>query len=410
MIIKTINIKNYRSCADVELSPNKELSVLIGPNGSGKTTVLSAIRLLISLFKFDDMNFDNDSSIDDSTACTIKVVYDDDGKKIIHTAIMNIMTNEKNEDVIIQAKESWYLFDINGSKKKLKYPNYFIQHIYKHLMRSEDSRVKIVSQLKNKGLTQEAFEAIDKIANFIKSISYYSASQFTDPSICPISFEVEKNPSKFKKRSEENNSTHKKWLLDMYYESKKNNDVFNDFISLIGSDGINLIDKITFKEYETSSPMYSVSTGGKFKRTEKTNILVIPSFSINGYNFSPNQLSEGTFKTLALIFYILSDKSKVLLIEEPEVCVHHGLLKSIITLIKSLSKDKQIIFSTHSDTILDSLEISSIFSVSKNKERGTLIRKLSQSMDKDELLALKNYLENEGSLGEYWKHGDLENV
>ncbi|MDA3135700.1 AAA family ATPase [Pseudomonas syringae] len=46
-----MEITNYRSCVDTTFEPNPNLSVLIGPNGSGKTTVLSAFQLLSKLLE-----------------------------------------------------------------------------------------------------------------------------------------------------------------------------------------------------------------------------------------------------------------------------------------------------------------------------------------------------------------------
>ena len=96
----------------------------------------------------------------------------------------------------------------------------------------------------------------------------------------------------------------------------------------------------------------------------------MPSFSIDGNTLSPNQLSEGTFKTLALLYYVLTDESNLLLIEEPEVCIHHGLLNSIIALIKAYSKQKQIVISTHSDFVLDQIAPEDLVLVTRQKNQG----------------------------------------
>lgn len=203
---------------------------------------------------------------------------------------------------------------------------------------------------------------------------------------------------------------HKKLLYDIYQEYRNKTESFFEFMDIVGKNGIGLVEKIEFNEIKTSSSSYSVLTGGKVRKLEKTNLLVIPSFKISDNDLSPNQLSEGTFKTLALVFYLVTDNSSLLLIEEPEVCVHHGLLSSIVELICNFSNEKQIIISTHSDSVLDKVDVSNVFSVKRDKKKGTSVSSISKSMKHKELAALKQYLENEGSLGEYWKHGDLENV
>ena len=171
-----------------------------------------------------------------------------------------------------------------------------------------------------------------------------------------------------------------------------------------------MIDKIDFKEIETSSSSVSVLTGGTVRKREKINLMVVPGFTISESTLSPSQLSEGTFKTLALIFNLVTDKSSMLMIEEPEVCVHHGLLNSIIELINIYSKEKQIFISTHSDTVLDNVDIENVFSVKRDSSKGTIVKNISKILKNEEMKALKEYLQTEGSLGEYWKHGDLENV
>jgi predicted ATPase len=136
--------------------------------------------------------------------------------------------------------------------------------------------------------------------------------------------------------------------------------------------------------------------------------LVIPQFTIGKNELSPNQLSEGTFKTITLLFYLITETSSLLLIEEPEVCVHHGLLSSIIEMIKTYSRNKQIIVSTHSDFVLDQLEPENVFKVSNEPEKGTKVISIKKSMSSREFNALRKYLDKVGNLGEYWKEGSLE--
>jgi len=120
---------------------------------------------------------------------------------------------------------------------------------------------------------------------------------------------------------------------------------------------------------------------------------------------SPNQLSEGTFKTLALLFHVITEDSTLLLIEEPEVCVHHGLLASILELVKSYSSQKQMILSTHSDYVLDRVKPENVYRVTHGAEEGTVVRHIRKTMTVREFAALRQYLETEGNLGEYWREG-----
>ena len=411
MKITKISIKNYRSCLDTSFELNTCLSTLICPNGSGKTNVLSAIRLLPALCFDRGRHFRREEP--NTLRSEIKTWYEIDGKKLVHTARLNLVTNEKNQDEIISSEESWYMYEFTGKKNHFSLPSWVLldMSIESNLGFSSNSNSRrytgLLEYITSHGLSQSDCNILIKAVKEISSISYYSASQFTNPANCPISFEVEGDISR---RTGISITGHKKFLYDLYQEHRQNSDSYKEFFDLVGPSGIGLVEGVDFNEIVTSSSNYSVLTGGTVKKSEKNNLLVVPSFQISGNKLSPSQLSEGTFKTLALIFYLVTDKSTIVMLEEPEVCVHHGLLLSIVELIKIYSKNKQILISTHSDAVLDKMDLENVFSVKREVNTGTVVSSIRKKMKGIELNALREYLANEGSLGEFWKHGDLENV
>ncbi|MDR7296214.1 ABC-type lipoprotein export system ATPase subunit [Pelomonas aquatica] len=408
MKITNISIKNYRSCISTAFTPNSELTVLIGPNGSGKTNVLSAIRLLPALMSIRPRHLVSQEL--PGSASELRVAFDVDGISVIYAAKIQIVTNEKNQDEILTSNESWYMPAVTGRRRRIGVPSSFLADLFQEVSSSHWQGTKRRSHfsefLLGNGITTEALPILEKIIRHISRISYYSASQFTNPGSSPISFEVE---GEDKRRIGISITGHKRFLFDLYQERRSKSKNYDQYAQLVGPDGINLVEAIDFNEIQTSSSNYSVMTGGKVLKKEKTNLLVVPSFKIAGNVLSPSQLSEGTFKTLALILYLVTDRSSILMIEEPEVCVHHGLLSSIIELISIYAKEKQIFISTHSDSVLDKVGIENVFQVRRSKDRGTEVSSIHKRMKARELSALKSYLLNEGSLGEYWKHGDLEN-
>ena len=171
-----------------------------------------------------------------------------------------------------------------------------------------------------------------------------------------------------------------------------------------------MIDDLDFKEVETSSVNYTVRVGGKVEKRSRRQLIIIPQFKVGRQKLSPNQLSEGTFKTLALLFYVVTDESSALLIEEPEVCIHHGLLSSVLEIIKNFSRQKQMIISTHSDHVLDHIQPENVFRVCHDARTGTAVHHIRKTMTAKEFSALRHYLEREGNLGEYWREGGLEEL
>jgi Fe-S cluster assembly ATPase SufC len=194
----------------------------------------------------------------------------------------------------------------------------------------------------------------------------------------------------------------------MYSAQKSDpNNRYNQFIDIVGPRGLRLIDALKFREVRTSSSEYSVRVGGRVEVRTRHKLLVIPQFRLGKQRLSPNQLSEGTFKTLALLFHVITGDSTTLLIEEPEVCVHHGLLSSILELVKSYSRNKQMIISTHSDYVLDHVSPENVYRVTFDKSSGTSARPIPEAMTRKEYSALREYLEQEGNLGDYWREGGL---
>jgi ABC-type lipoprotein export system ATPase subunit len=406
-MITKIHVKDYRSCLDTTFQLNPNLSVLIGPNSSGKTNMLNALLLLKKLVEEEQYYYHRDESA--TGQCCLKVWFDIDGKTILLNAVVDIFTDENNNDVIVSSKQYWVASDFTGKRKHIHFPLWMVREFARsgreRIMLSLRQRHVIGRRLKIE-VPDAVVKPLSSIVATLSEMRYYSASQFTNPANCPVSFEIEKEGTRSRGLRLRG---HAKFLFDLYtcYKSSKTSS-YSQFFDIVGPNGIGLVDDIEFKEISTSSIDYTVKSGGRVTQRKKEKILVVPQFKIANNDLSPNQLSEGTFKTITLLFYLLTEASSLLLVEEPEVCVHHGLLSSIIELIKIYSVDKQIVVSTHSDFVLDEVAPDNVYRVIKSPEEGTKVSHIPKSMTRRELSALRDYLESEGNLGEYWRHGGLE--
>ncbi len=408
-MIKRIEIDNYRSCIKTSFDIHPHLSVLIGPNGGGKTNILTALQLLNKFNSQPDYSNVDDSQV---TPSNLKVWFDFNEKKIILTSKLHSYTDVHNNDIIVSADFSWYMKDFTGNGKRITTPLWMLDRMHrKYYTRTWNRDIMYHYNLANGRIERSTAESniieqpLQMISKFTKNMQYYSASQFTNPTNCPVSFEIEKEGRRSRGISLKG---HTRFMFNLYSEYISNSLGYQQFLDIIGPRGIGLVNKIGFKEMITSSVDYKVRSGGKFKKIKRDKILVIPQFIIGKKILSPNQLSEGTFKTITLIFNLVTDSSAILLIEEPEVCVHHGLLSSILELIKAYSQKKQIIISTHSDFVLDHVSPQNVYIVSSESNNGTKISHIPKSLSKHEFMALKEFLNSEGNLGEYWKLGALE--
>ncbi len=409
-MIRKIEIQNYRSCLDTSFELHPHLSVLIGPNSSGKTNIMSALLLLRKLAEERPYYHSADEEL--TRQCKLKVWFDIGEKEAILSAVVNLFTNDSNNDIVQSSRQQWYTKDFTGNRKRINLP-LWLAHEFSRAEGSERlARLTRHRMYRLVGLEAElkmppsVRMPLAQIAEDLAEMRYYSTSQFTNPGNCPVSFEIEKGGSSSRGIGIRG---HTRFLFDICNSSKSQDKAsYEQFFEIIGPKGIGLVDDVTFKEIPTSSIDYSVRSGGSITQQTREKILVVPQFRIGNNVLSPNQLSEGTFKTITLLFYLVTETSKLLLIEEPEVCIHHGLLSSIIELIKTFSRNKQIVISTHSDFVLDKVQPENVYKVTNILEEGTKVSHMPKSLSRRELAALREYLETEGNLGEYWRHGGLE--
>jgi len=405
MFVKKLQVHGYRSCLDTTFDLQEDLSVLIGPNSSGKTNILNAMLLLKKLVQEPPL-FGHDEA---TGQCELKAWFDVRGKTAILTATIDINTDEHNNDNIVSSEQSWYAKDLTGDRKRIHVPLYVLKEYMSRRQSLFLGASRRGYQLEVRRLadtSNEALRALSSLAEQIDDMRYYSASQFTNPGNCPVSFEIEQHGQRIRSYRPRG---HAKFLVDLYNCHKQpSTRGYERFLDIVGPNGIGLVDGIDFQELQTSSIGYTVRSGGKVIRRSREKILVVPRFHIGNNNLSPNQLSEGTFKTITLLFYLITEASRILLVEEPEVCVHHGLLASIIELIKAYSAEKQIVLTTHSDFVLDAVLPESVYVVENTPEGGTKVSNIKSKMPRKELAALHAFLETEGNLGEYWRAGGLD--
>lgn len=412
--VSDIRIRGYKSCLTTSFKPNKNLSVLIGPNGAGKTNILQALRLLAT-----GQEEPYRRAYTSLTHCLVQVHFWVGRKLGGLRSELSYFADEDGKEILARAGQVWN-FDSTDSNTKLlgngwqPYPEELYLRDAKywrsvpHLRRVkhiEEQLWRETNRARRSTLTA-ALKLIRSFNNFATTVRYYSASQFTNPLRCPSSFDYEGSKNRYLPNSRKRD--HVRLLMDMYDAWKRKSPTYDAYLSVVGKGGLGLVSKISWREVLVASSDVEVRSGGKVEKKRRQKLLVVPTVTIGGNHLYFNQLSEGTFRTLALVFYLLTDGSDLLLIEEPEVCIHHGLLNSIVELLKDTARTKQIIVSTHSEFVLDSVALDDVFAVARDKEKGTTVKSLSKSGAKKDIDAIRSYLCEEGSLGELWKHGGLD--
>ena len=111
--------------------------------------------------------------------------------------------------------------------------------------------------------------------------------------------------------------------------------------------------------------------------------------------------SDGTLRYLCLLAILLHpNPPPFVAIEEPELGLHPDVLPLVGELLRNASKRCQLIVTTHSDVLIDSMtETPDVVLVAEKRSGITTLRRLDSEV-------LKPWLENY-RLGTLWTRGDV---
>ncbi len=151
---------------------------------------------------------------------------------------------------------------------------------------------------------------------------------------------------------------------------------------------------------------------------------LVLSYCIDGNWLPLSALSDGTKRLLYLITQLVSpaaqpgptplapftlfEPSKIIFLEEPELGIHPSQLHKLLSLIREVSREHQVIMTTHSPQVLDMLsekELDRITICELDPKRGTQFHKLSAAKKKQ----ARTYMREELHLSDFWLHSNLEN-
>ncbi|UHQ24967.1 AAA family ATPase [Lysobacter sp. 5GHs7-4] len=129
-------------------------------------------------------------------------------------------------------------------------------------------------------------------------------------------------------------------------------------------------------------------------------------FRSGSYTFRPEEVSDGTIKWLCLLVALYVPRSRVVLLEEPENFMHPWMQQRFIQLAREQTKKNRtsVFFSTHSVTVLNALKVSELL-VARKTNGGTQVEAV---LDRDEVQKVLN--ESNFGLGDFWVSGGIGGV
>ncbi len=361
MHLTHFTVKNFKSLQDIEFNP-KKITILIGPNSSGKSSILQMLALVKQSVLDPGGYFRPKGDIIDLGTYNDIVLNHDDSKKISFGTIGDMLLNEEFNSVFGFGPAKFaYRFTVSNNN---------IEYI--HCVLSQSKLQEAVIEVRNGELVNgrisiPAGNAVFRVMNLQNLLPNCTVGTF------PGGADKEANAINAMFR----NSELIKQIFENYYFVPPARTMDEYGLPVVNVQNYNIVNSQGQKtnlsrlvSYLSSSPpqvinMISNWTEELFGKKIKTRN-VVGSETVGGtkvtiefldgenYNSIIND-GSGTNQVILLLTLLgITPKGSVLGIEEPEIHLHPkaqaDLAKILIDV--SIKEDKQILFTTHSEHML----------------------------------------------------------
>lgn len=426
MYIKELKICNYKNFyrEKIEITPN--INTIIGENGTGKTNLFYALRILLdsnyrAFFNEDSFSYELNEIKGNwiIISCTFNEIEEDYGTLVLNpdenrNAVYSFIYRPKKEirmklfeysekikEIVGEEKEK-IICELKSYIEKINIKNDYemirtVDNIFDFL--NEDEYRTIVGDFKNLVFpdsdTQDDKKVIGNKANDVNDIINVTYI----PAIRDVNNELTHDNNFFIKMVKEISKevTEEKWN-EIFEKFNNINEELNDI-----EEFNNFIKEIEEVINDTVGDVYNSNVSFDINMPINTDN-IIKYFSLKGkneeksFNLSNNSLGENNVVYLALKLKESQMERghtkkflNIILIEEPEAHLHKYLQQSLFEGIKN-NKNYQIFLSTHSVHISESADIKSTIVLGK-KDKYTDIYIPSRGLNEEEIKKITRFLD-----------------
>ena len=392
MKIETLRIKNFKAFKDVEMLEIPNFCVIVGANGTGKSTLFNVFGFLkdalttnvtTALIKQGgNRGFQEVRTRNSDGAIEIEIKFREIPTSPLITYSLQI--NERNGKVFVEREilkyrrgsggQPWHFLDFSDGKGVAVINELDSVKDSKDLQREEQS-LKSPDILAVKGLAQfKRFPAVVALGDLIEN---WHVSDFHISKARP---EQDAGYAEHLSREGENLSLVIQYLYQCY------NNVFNEIIQKIKHrvPGITNVDA---------------------KTTEEGRVLL--KFQDGAFEdpFLARYVSDGTIKMLAYLTLLYDPNPHPLLcVEEPENQLYPRLLPELAEEFRAYSeRGGQVFVSTHSPDFLNATKLEEVFWLVKENGYTTIQRASNDAQ-------IKVYMDDGDQMGYLWKQGFFDGV
>ncbi len=393
-MIKRLKIKNFKSFKDIDVKLGN-FNVIIGANASGKSNFINAIKFLRDIAKsgiekaidgqkgiryLQNFNLGNSEYLSfEFESVFEKCIFRDineDFKQFYEIRIKNqkyifeLKLDKDNKFRIITDKaitlfnaDSSPIFADKNQKINFNLGELVLEHRDKGLIIKYKVDDKDIEQMLNQNINTGGIRLSPNsliLSLPIFGIVIWDTKFYRDIFISDFDFKLLQKsvPISEKKELEEDASNLAVVLSQILSDETKKKKLINIVKFTLG-----FVEDVNVEEFLSGALI--------FKLKELYSKEHIPSFL----------LSEGTINIIALLIIAYFQDNSMIIFDEITRGIHPYLLSRILSVLKEVSKEKQIIITTHSPEVLKYIDIEDLLLVSRDKEGYSTISRPAHQED-----------------------------
>jgi predicted ATPase len=400
-----IEIKNFRSCENVQLRLGEPVVALLGKNGAGKTNVLHAIQLAADLCVGDVEPAFSFQPLDHSELTSLALKFTIDSHTYEYRTRRSDVLSEDEVFEEFLTKDKAPLFSRIGEETQVP-PAGILQGL-----RFGTRAATLPTLLQILPKDNLATAELRPVADYLRAVRYYSLLQgfqehFAGPQRAALGdqwndsspfIEIARYEAwKAELAQGRARRSVQLRLLHLFLTDKPS---FEELKTLLGDNGLGLLADIQILQVRFQARPQPGEVGKPSDGVESGYALsFIPGQGLAGAgsSFRYNGLSAGTWRVLQLLTYLVFDKNSCMLLEQPEDSIHPGLLAKVIDILRTYSGRTQVICTTHSPRVMNLVGPEGIRLVASTNGVTTV-----EALSNENINAAKGYLQDKGTLANF---------
>ncbi len=349
-----LKLKNFKKFMDVTIPLNRSLTVFVGRNNAGKTSVLQAIGLALDVPISFTGKYLNKKCGDTGTS-EIKLFVQLTPKEwlnAIHLVQYDVETTDVNLE---QLSERVSVFQVS------------VDRIISYVDGIQTENRKII-QLPNK----ESLESLDIseqriITLAVARLPNQNLSIFSGTLHIPVERKFSKSESFIPFDNLVGRNDYQELIRNILYHLKrKRPEKYAELIEQITS---------VFEDIDNIDTSHNEDSG-------QINF----TLRQEGIPADVGEMGSGIQSVILILSQILSPNKRLALLDEPDVTLHPGLVKQLVDFLNEISKDTQIIICSHNETFVNVLDRSNILQVKGVDSLESTVVELTESSQELEIL------------------------